>query len=90
VVYLADDPDIAESYAEENENCNEDWLDEIIIFKIPIIALDKSKLFVDQNVIVDINAGEIPHTYEYHGIIPFDSLQIYTASDFKEIYLKNL
>lgn len=86
VVYLADDPDIAESYAEENENCNEDWLDEIIIFKIPIIALDQSKLFVDKNVLIDTNNGEIPHTYEYHGIIPFDSLNIYQAESFENTY----
>jgi RNA:NAD 2'-phosphotransferase (TPT1/KptA family) len=27
IVYLAADPDIAESYAEANENCPEEWLD---------------------------------------------------------------
>lgn len=80
VVYLADDPDIAQSYAQANQNCPEQWLDDIIIFQIPIIALLKNKLFKDNNVI----NGE--NTYEYHGIIPFDALSLYQKKTFEEAY----
>ena len=65
VVYLAKDLNVAESYAEENENLkNEDWLDEIIILKIDINDLDKTKLKIDSNV--QDNQGD---TLEYHGTI---------------------
>ena len=76
VVYLADDPDVAESYAEANEDCPESYLDHIVIFKVDTSKLNKDKLFVDKNV----NDDEI-HTYEYHEIIPFDDLQWYTNPD---------
>lgn len=80
IIYLADDPNIAESYAEANENCPEEWIDQIIIFQIPILALDKNKLFADKNV---IDGGD---TFEYHGIIPFDLLKIYQSETFENIY----
>lgn len=70
VVYLADDADVAYSYAEIAE-----WLDEvedyskyadnIIILKIDYNKLDKTKLKKDVNVI------DGDSTFEYHGIIPF-------------------
>lgn len=75
VVYLADDPDIAESFAEANEEINEQWLDEIIIFKIKTKDLDQNKLFIDENVILDDD--EFPHTFEYHGIITWNLLKKY-------------
>jgi len=49
-VYLALDPYVAESYAEESEMVPESWLDNIIILKVDTSKLDKSKLFIDQNV----------------------------------------
>lgn len=71
VVYLADDADVAYSYAEIAE-----WLDEvedydkyadnIIILKIDYNKLDKTKLKKDVNVI------DGDSTFEYHGIIPFN------------------
>lgn len=68
VVYLADDPDVAQSYAESaDELPNDDWYDEIIVLKINTNDLDQSKLQIDQNVRLD--EGEQPHTYQYHGII---------------------
>lgn len=70
VVYLATDPDIAESYAEANDEVNEQWLDEIIILKVKIKDLDQKKLFIDKNVIGGSD------TYEYHGIIPWNLLTI--------------
>lgn len=66
VVYLAIDPDIAQSYAETNETVNEDWLDQIVILKIKTSDLDRDKLSIDQNVRVEDNQAT---TFEYHGII---------------------
>ena len=69
VVYLADDPDVAESYAEESELVNEDWLDEIVMFKIDINNLDSNSLKNDANVRNDDQS-----TFEYHGVIPYEFL----------------
>ena len=89
VVYLANNPDIAESYAEISENIpNQNWLDEIIIFQINKKYLNKNKLFVDENVL--LNQNEEPSTFEYHGIIPFDCLQIYKQNNIEKTYLKSL
>ena len=65
VVYLALDPNVAESYAETSEAVPNEWLDEIVILKISTAGLNLSKLKVDANVID--NAGD---TLEYHGVIP--------------------
>jgi hypothetical protein len=71
VVYLAIDPNVAESYAESSDVVPEDWLDEIVIIKIAASKLDQSRLFIDQNV--QDNAGD---TLEYHGVIPMDSMSL--------------
>ena len=75
VVYLAIDPDIAQSYAEANDNCNDEWLDQIIILKIKTSDLDRNKLQIDKNVRLD-NEGERATTFEYHGVIPFDKCEL--------------
>lgn len=63
IVYLADDQDVAESYAETSDKVKEEWLDQIIILEIDTSSLSKEKFFVDRNN----QAGD---TIEYHGIIP--------------------
>lgn len=63
VVYLANDPYIAESYAEEAELAPESYIDQIVILEVDSDDLDPDLLFNDENVI-DGNS-----TYEYHGII---------------------
>lgn len=70
-VYLALDPDVAESYAESSEEVSEDWLEQIVILTIDTDKIDKSKLFIDQNVLD--NQGD---TLEYRGIISPDALKI--------------
>lgn len=65
VVYLAIDPNVAESYAESSDMVPEEWLDQIIVLKIDASQLDQSKLILDQNV--QDNQGD---TLEYHGVIP--------------------
>jgi hypothetical protein len=73
IVYLAKDKYVAASYAEtvfdENEDLPESWEEKIIILTIKTDDLDKSKLFIDQNVLD--NEGD---TLEYHGVIPFSSI----------------
>ena len=71
-VYLALDPYVAESYAEESEMVPESWLDKIIILKIDTNKIDKSNLFLDQNV--QDNEGD---TLEYRGVIPLEALSIH-------------
>ena len=76
VVYLANDPYVAESYAETSEMVDDEWLDEIIILKIASKDLDLSKLYDDRNV-----RGDFPSdTFEYHGIIPWDVITLKTPS----------
>lgn len=65
VVYLATDPDVAESYAESSDVVPEEWLDAIVVLKINASGLDQSKLMTDQNVL-----GNQGDTLEYHGVIP--------------------
>ena len=69
-VYLANDPWVAESYAETSEEVPEDWLDEIVILKVAIKDLDPNLLSKDKNV-QDGNS-----TFEYNGIIPWNKLKI--------------
>lgn len=66
VVYLAINPDIARSYAEINQKCDQDWLDQIVVLKVAVKDLDRDKLFIDKNVRVENNQAT---TFEYHGTI---------------------
>ena len=80
VVYLATDPDIAESYAETSEwveerDNYEDYIDNIVILEIDVNMLDKSKFKVDSNVYLD--SGEDNTTWEYHGVIPWEAIKFY-------------
>ena len=83
VVYLADDPWAAESYAEESEYIDsvedpDDYLDNIIILEVDTSKLDSSKLYIDENVLLD--ADEENSTWEYHGIIPWEAIKIFNSS----------
>ena len=67
-VYLASDPDEAISYAETSELVPESWLDKIIVLRIPKNKLTPEKLNCDENII------DSTMSFEYHGIIPFLSI----------------
>lgn len=91
VVYLANDPWVAESYAECAEFLDElsdEQLElyEIVILEIDANQLDLDKLFVDENVILE--EDEENATWEYHDIIPWSACEIFETSrmyeDFKE------
>ena len=71
IVYLANDPGVAESYAEAAEEVSDKIYDSgIVILKISSKDLDINKLKDDSNVLEDNS-----DTYEYHGQIPWDKLQ---------------
>jgi len=71
VTYLAINPDIAISYAETSDMVPNEWLDDIVVLKIPTDKLDHTKLHIDRNV--QDNKGD---TLEYRGVIPFSSVQL--------------
>jgi hypothetical protein len=88
VVYLANDPWEAESYAEESEWLSdredvEEYLDNIIILEIDSNKLDINNLSVDENVL----PGAMENTtWEYHGIIPWKACKLFDSKiseDFK-------
>ena len=83
VVYLADDPWVAESYAETSEwvDDQEDpdkYLDNIIILEVDPSKLDSTKIFIDRNVLLD--EGEENATWEYHGVIPWEACKIFDSN----------
>jgi hypothetical protein len=72
VVYLALDPNVAESYAEaalDEIDPETDW--EIVVLKVNTASLDPSKFFLDRNVLD--NEGD---TVEYHGVIPPQAISL--------------
>ncbi len=85
IVYLANDPAIAESYAEASDEVSDEIYDSgIVILKVASKDLDLSKLYDDSNVIEDDS-----DTYEYHGQIPWSKLSITNLyDDLKEEIIK--
>lgn len=83
VVYLANDPWVAESYAETSEWVDEQedpdiYLDNIIILEIDTSKLDTDKLEIDKNVLLD--EEEENATWEYYGVIPWEVCKIFDSS----------
>jgi|TARA_R110000823_G_scaffold280983_2_gene399147 hypothetical protein len=71
IVYLANDPDVAESYAESADEVSDEIYDSgIVVLKIPTKGLELNKLHDDRNV-----QGDDSDTYEYHGQIPWSRIQ---------------
>lgn len=77
VVYLALDPDVAESYAETNDVVSEDWLDQIIILKIDASKLNQEKIKSDSNVRSNNN-----DTFEYHGVISWQYISMLKKDEY--------
>lgn len=74
-VYLADDLDVAYSYAEASDNVPDEWLDNIVIFSVDSEDLDLSKIEEDPNL--DVQDG----TYLYKGIIPANKLTLLVSDE---------
>ena len=72
-VYLSNDTDVAESYAEAAEEVSDEVYDSgIVVLKVASKDLDIDKLFDDSNVQDDFS-----DTFEYRGVIPWDMLSIH-------------
>ena len=73
-VYLTIDAEMAYDFimSIDNEDINDELFDDITILKIDIKDLDKSKLFLDSNIID--NSG---YSFEYHDIISKEKLIIH-------------
>ena len=72
-VYLSNDPDVAESYAEAAEEVSDEVYDSgIVVLKVASKDLDIDKLFDDSNVQDDFS-----DTFEYRGVIPWNMLSIH-------------
>lgn len=69
-VYLAKDPEVAESHAEANEEVPDEYIDDIVVFAIDTSKLDMDKLDDDPNVMDDDS------TLAYKGVIPTSALMI--------------
>ena len=69
-VYLARDPEVAESHAEANEQVPDDYIDNIIVLAIDTSKLDMDKLVDDPNVLDDDS------TLAYKGVIPSNAFTI--------------
>ncbi len=83
VIYLSDDPNVAESYAESSEDIDEDFLNQIIILAIDTASLDRSKLFTDSN-------NQQGDTFEYHGVIPQNAIRISSTREAQKRINKGL
>ena len=72
-VYLSNDPDVAESYAEAADEVSDEVYDSgIVVLKVASKDLDIDKLFDDSNVQDDFS-----DTFEYRGVIPWNMLSIH-------------
>lgn len=83
VVYLANDPWVAESYAETSEFLEDredadDFLDNIIILEVDTEKLDSAKLNIDKNVL--LYDDEESATWEYDDCIPWEACKIFNSS----------
>lgn len=72
VIYLSEDPYVAESYAEsaEEDFVKDSWIENIVILKVNTVGLPKENFFIDANN----QAGD---TIEYHGVIPTQNISLF-------------
>ena len=71
-IYLATSKDIAESYAETSDVVPEEWIDQIIVFKVDTNKLDLNQLSIDKNLQQEAKLS----AYQYNKDIPFSDLKI--------------
>lgn len=69
-VYLARDPEVAESHAEANEEVPDEYIDNIVVLAVDTSKLDMDNLEDDPNVLNDDS------TLAYKGVIPSAALMM--------------
>lgn len=75
-IYLAIDPNIAESFAESAEFIEDDIYDSgIVILEVNTKQLDKNKFDIDPNIIYEDDNEQ--YSFIYKGSIPNSALKIY-------------
>jgi len=74
-IYLVDNPEFAVDYVKNSDSLDipDNWFNEIIIFRIQSSNLEISKLHDDAN----INLTDDIVICEYHGIIPWNIIELY-------------
>jgi len=73
-VYLANNPNLAESFCETSENVPDEYIDDIIIFSVDTSLLDSDKFEPDPHTLLDKNQNL--ECYIYRGVIPVNTLKI--------------
>lgn len=76
LIYLANDPLVAQSYAETTDDVPEEYLDQIVVLEIATKNLNKKMLFWDENIKFG-GKDTARDSYEYHGIIPPHVIRIF-------------
>jgi hypothetical protein len=74
-IYLAIDPELAESYAETAELVSDEWVNQVVILQIDVSKIRKHLIFGDLNV--NLDNDEDSGCFEYYGVIPWDAITIY-------------
>lgn len=77
--YLAEDKDVAESYAETSDMVPESWLDKIIVLKVKTDKLDIRLFGKDKNNL----SGD---TFEYRGVIPPTEIEVMNYPPAEDVF----
>lgn len=80
-VYLAENIDVALSYAETAEYAEDDWLDNVVVIGIYTNQLNTSKLRLDPNL--QDNTGD---SFIYDGVIPCKSFKNVLDANKRPVY----
>lgn len=74
-VYLSDDKNLAVSMVEasENDDIPEEWFEQIVVIIIDPKKLDLSKLEKDPHLNMDDPDGDLPKSFIYKGVVPYNS-----------------
>lgn len=80
-VYLAENIDVALSFAETAEQAEDDWLDNVVVICIRTDKLDLSKISLDPNI--QDNTGDY---FIYDGVIQRDAMKRVLDDNKRVIY----
>jgi RNA:NAD 2'-phosphotransferase (TPT1/KptA family) len=81
-IYLTNDPDIAESFAETAEEVPEEYLDDIIVLKIDKSKLNPDYLELDENITQgeDNEEDDSIYSFQYRGNISPELIKVIKVS----------
>lgn len=79
-IYLTDDPDIAQDFAETADMAPEEYLNDIVILEVDLNDLDQDKLTLDDNITQCEDEDDEdcqPYSFQYNGTIKPQLLTIF-------------